>query len=97
MEPTTVRLDDTTLAAVRRIANREYHGDDQRRRAVRNGLTELLHQTAVERYRAGEIGTRGVAATTSRSISEAMQVLNDRGVTWNFDGEELADDVAALR
>ena len=69
-----------------RLVTRPYITDDESNRV----------SIALQRYRDGEIGTRGAADIAGCSIQEMMTHAHERGVISNDDEEELVEDIEAL-
>lgn len=98
MKNVTTRMSEEELELVERLA-RETGAtrSDAVRAAVREGAQERLIRTALERYRAGDVGMRGAAAIAGVSIAEMMREANQRGVLSNYDEADLEGDIDALR
>ena len=98
MENVTTRMSEEELALVERlVAASGESRSDVIRTAVRRGAREQLVRLALQRYRDGEVGMRGVADLAGLTIAEMMAEANERGVLSNYDEADLADDVDALR
>lgn len=98
MENVTVRMSEEELDLVGRLADeRDVSRSDAVRSAIRRGAREALLRLALERYREGDLGTRGAADLAGATIPEVLEAANDRGVPTNVDAGDLAADVDALR
>ena len=62
------------------------------RKALRNGLADLRHQVAAERYQSGEISALEAAELADCSVAEWLQVARERNLTTQLTAADLELD-----
>jgi predicted HTH domain antitoxin len=64
---------------------------------LERGVEDWRVDTAVRRYRDGEVSLGKAAEIADVSLWEFFDILADRGVEMNYTEEDLAADIAAVR
>ena len=97
MPVTTLRLSDTELRRIDRIAKRQ--GVDRAvllRQAIAGGLREILVSDAIARYQRVECSAWRAASDAGVGLWEFLEELRRRGVPFRTDEQHLEDLIGDL-
>jgi predicted HTH domain antitoxin len=67
------------------------------RRALREGLTELRVQRAIEQYQSGSVSVNQAARIAGVSIAEWLEIARERNLTTQLSPDDLDTDVESAR
>lgn len=67
------------------------------KRLLERGLDDWRTETAIERYRDGELSLERAAEFAGVSLWRFLDLLDERGVETNYTESDLASDLAAAR
>lgn len=87
--------DEQTLEEVAALLNEDK--STVIRRALREGLSELRIQRAIERYQSGNISVNQAARIAGVSIAEWFEIARDRNLTTQLTPDDLDSDVETAR
>lgn len=93
----TTRLPDDLFAEIERISQEERLDKSAvTRRLLEAAVREHKLETAIERYRDGELTLRGAAELAGRSLRELMTELARREVPLVYGEKDLEEDLSGL-
>lgn len=98
MPSISVRIPDDDEAAIETVT--ELLDEEKStviRKALREGLTTLRVQRAVERYQSGEVSVNEAARIAGVSIAEWLEIARERNLTTQLSPEDLARDAETAR
>jgi predicted HTH domain antitoxin len=93
MASISARVSEEDEAALEAVA--ELLGEDKStviRRALREGISELRVQRAVERYQSGDISVNQAARLAGVSLAEWLVIARERNLTTQLSAEDLQAD-----
>lgn len=67
------------------------------RRALREGLTDLRIQRAVERYQTGDISVNQAARVAGVSLAEWLEIAREHNLTTQLSADDLDADADSAR
>lgn len=94
----TARVNEDLYEKIERI--REEEKTDRStaiKRLLERGVGDWQVETAVRRYREGNVSLGRAAELADVSIWRFLDILDERGVEMNYDESDLEADIAAVR
>lgn len=67
------------------------------RKALREGLTDLRIQRAIERYQSGAVSTNQAARLAGVSVAEWLEIAREHNLTTQLTPDDLAADAESAR
>lgn len=97
-KPVTTRVPEDMYEKIERIQKEEQTDRSTAvKRLLERGIGEWQVETAVRRYREGNVSLGKGAEIADVSVWRFLDILEERGVEMNYDESDLEADIAAVR